>query len=206
MLKANLYFDRIDFYQYLPQTDCRECGFDSCKELLERLQMGGFKPEVCPHISENMAYAFNTALNACRIIPEIELKQLPVPTEPGLTEFNTPDENSPLLVSGNSELTQLALSAILATTVKPFHVLFIDTNGDTLDMAMIYKTFTPERIKGMIQDTRLREKLGHREMVTPGFTEPLTGEIAKLTGWQVSVGPVCCGELPLYFGEDWVAP
>ncbi|MBI4619876.1 MAG: hypothetical protein HY739_06915 [Desulfobacterales bacterium] len=206
MLKANLYFDQIDFYKYLPQTDCKECGLDSCKELLKRLKTGGIKPEVCPHISKNMAYAFSTALNADRIIPEIELMQLPVPAESGLIEFNMPDKNSSLLISGNSELSQLALSGILTTTIKPFYVLFVDTNGDTMDMAVIFKTFTAERIKDTILDNNMSERLDHKEMIIPGFAKSLNREIERLTGWNVNVGPICCGELPLYFGEDWVAP
>lgn len=206
MLKANLYFDQIDFKKYLPLTDCRECGFNNCSGLLEKLKTGGLKTEVSPHISKNLAHAFSTALNAEQIIPEIELIQLPVPGEPGLVEFNMPDKNSSLLISGNSELTQLALSAILATTVKPFYVLFIDTKGDTVDMAMIYKTFTAERVKDMIVDSGMSERLNHKEMIIPGFARPLNREIERLTGWNVNIGPICCGELPLYFGEDWVAP
>jgi len=100
----------------------------------------------------------------------------------------------------------LAISAIFATTIKPFYVLFIDTKGDTVDMAMIYKTFTAERVKDMIVDSRMSERLDHKEMIIPGFAKPLNREIERLTGWNVNIGPICCGELPLYFGEDWVAP
>ncbi|MFH2011734.1 MAG: (Fe-S)-binding protein [Pseudomonadota bacterium] len=206
MLKAILYFNQIDYYKYLPQIDCGECGFETCKELLERLRTYEYKPEVCPYISGNMAYAFSTALNSEKIIPEIELMQLPVPAEVGLVEFNMPDKDSTLLISGNSELTQVALSAILSTTVKPFYVLFMDTKGDTMDMAVILKTFTPERVKNMIEDNNMSEKLNHREIIIPGFAEPLTKEIERLTGWKVNIGPVCCGELPLYLGKDWAAP
>ena len=52
----------------------------------------------------------------------------------------------------------------------------------------------------------MSERLDHKEMTIPGFAKPLNGEIERLTGWDVNVGPICCGELPLYFGEDWVAP
>jgi len=61
----------------------------------------------------------------------------------------------------------LAISAIFATTIKPFYVLFIDTKGDTVDMAMIYKTFTAERVKDMIVDSRMSERLDHKEMIIP---------------------------------------
>jgi len=100
----------------------------------------------------------------------------------------------------------LAISAIFATTIKPFYVLFIDTKGDTVDMAMIYKTFTAERVKDMIVDSRMSERLDHKEMIIPGFAKPLNREIERLTGWNVNIGPICCRALPLYFGEDWAAP
>lgn len=206
MLKTDLYFDKIDLYKYLPQTDCGECGFGACNELVNMLKKEGLKPGVCPYLSENMSYAFDTVINAEQIIPEIELMQLPVPADPGLVEFNMPVKDSTLLISGNSEITQLALSAILATTVKPFYVLFVDTRGNTIDMAMIYGTFTEDRIKDMIEHNNIAKKLNHREMVIPGFAGPLKEEIKRLTGWNVKAGPICCGELPLYFGEGWVAP
>ena len=206
MLKTNLYPDKIDFYKYLPQTDCGECGLDSCMEFLEGMKREDIKAEACPFFSGNMTYAFTTALSAEEIMPDTEVIQVPVPAETGLVEFNMPDKDSPLLISGNSEITQLALSAILATTVKPFFVLFIDTRGNTVDMAMIYGAFTEDRIKNMLEECQIAEKLNHKEMVIPGFAGPLSEEIERLTGWRVEVGPVCCGELPLYFGEDWVAP
>jgi len=207
VLKANLYFDNINFYKYLPQTNCKQCGFNNCLNFLKKMRTDErLEPEVCPQLSVNMAYAFNIALNAHKVIPEIELMQLPIPGKPGLIEINMPDENSPLLISGNSELTQLVLSAIFTTTIKPFYVLFLDTRGDTVDMAVIHKTFTAEGIKNGIENSRLLNMVGHREMVIPGFAGSLEEEIKQVTGWNVNIGPLCCGELPLYFGEDWVRP
>ena len=206
MLKANLYFEEIDFYRYLPQTDCRKCGFKTCREFLGNLKRGEIRPVDCPHLSAHMMYAFDVALNAQQIIPEIELMQLPVIGKPGLVEFNMPDNRSPLLISGNSGLTQLALSAILATTVKPFYALFLDILGHTIDMAMIYGVLNEVRIRDAIEESCITEMIDHREIVIPGFAGSLKEEIERLTGLSVYVGPICCGELPLYFGEDWVAP
>jgi CO dehydrogenase/acetyl-CoA synthase gamma subunit (corrinoid Fe-S protein) len=207
VLKANLYFDNINFYKYLPQTDCKQCGFNNCLNFLKKMRTDErLEPKVCPHLSVNMAYAFNIALNAYKVIPEIELMQLPIPGKPGLVEINMPDENSPLLISGNSELTQTVISAIFTTTIKSFYLLFIDTRGDTVDMAAIHKTFTAEGIKNGIENSRIVDMAGHREMVIPGFAGSLKEEIKQVTGWNVNIGPLCCGELPLYFGEDWVRP
>ncbi|MDY7032268.1 MAG: (Fe-S)-binding protein [Thermodesulfobacteriota bacterium] len=206
MLKVNLYFDEIDFYRYLPQTDCRECGLTTCKEFLGNLKRREIRLADCPHLSAHMIYAFDVALNAQQIIPEIELMQLPVIGKPGLVEFNIPDKHSPLLISGNSELTQLALSAILATTVKPFYVLFVDILGHTIDMAMIYGVLNEVRIRDAIEESHITDMIDHREIVIPGFAGSLHQEIERLTGLSVNVGPICCGELPLYFGEDWIPP
>ena len=206
MLKVNLYIDEIDFRKYLPGTDCGECGLSDCKDFLENMRAGSIGPESCPFLSPNMVYAFGVALNAEQTLPEMELMQLPVPAKSGLVEFNTPDRRAPLLISGNSELTQLALSSILATTIKPFYALFVDTLGNTIDMAMIYGAFTEVRIRDMIVKSGINDMVDHREMVIPGFAGSLNEEIERLTGWRVNVGPVCCGELPLYFGEEWVVP
>jgi acetyl-CoA decarbonylase/synthase complex subunit gamma len=109
-------------------------------------------------------------------------------------------------VSGNSEITLTVLSAVLATTVSPFYLLLVDTLGDTLDMALIYERFTPAKVNGALQEAHLVHKVHHRTLIIPGLAAALAEPLAAATTWQVSVGPICALELPLYFGEYWQPP
>ena len=178
MVDADLYIDRIDLERYIFGAECRKCGAQSCRELVEKLKARGCLPSV----------------------PQL---QVPRPVPAGLLELNDPSPGDPVLVTGNSEFTQQVLLAVLATTISPFFVLFSDTRGDTLDMAMILDSFTPERVRRSIEKERLKERAGGSYLVLPGLASKISGEIKSQCGWPVEIGPVCAAELPLYFSECW---
>jgi CO dehydrogenase/acetyl-CoA synthase gamma subunit (corrinoid Fe-S protein) len=121
-------------------------------------------------------------------------------------ELNDPSPDSLVLISGNNEYTEQVLMAVLGTTVCPFFVLFADTDGNTVDMAMIYQTLTAERIRDSLIQSGLGEKSTGKVLVIPGLAVSLKADIEALTGWTVSVGPVCAAELPLFLSEIWVPP
>jgi CO dehydrogenase/acetyl-CoA synthase gamma subunit (corrinoid Fe-S protein) len=206
MLTADLYLDKINFLRYLPGTDCQQCGEPSCNEFVQQLQTGATTPDSCPFLSPNQVRAFQLALQADRILPEIPALELPRPATTGLMEVNQANGQSLVLVSGNSEFTQQVLSSIIAYTLSPFWLLFVDCRGDTVDMAMVYQSLTAENIAAALQTTSLSEPQARREMVLPGFALPLREPLERLTNWQVRVGPMCIAELPLFLGEAWVVP
>ena len=96
------------------------------------------------------------------------------------------------------------LTGLLALTVSPFYLLQVDTRGDTADMAMIYRSFTPQRLDQALETHRLAARLSHRDLIIPGVVAPMKEELAGyLTGWQIRPGPICAAELPLFLGADW---
>src|SRR4030042_2677558 len=93
---------------------------------------------------------------------------------------------------------------VLGTTRSPFFVIFVNTDGNTVDMSVIYHTFTAERIYNALKETGIEEKVSRRELLIPGFAYSLKEDVEKLTEWRVRVGPVCVAELPLFLFEDWI--
>jgi len=130
----------------------------------------------------------------------------PRPSFSGLVELNSPDTGSLVLVSGNNEYTEQVLMTVLGTTVCPFFVLFVNTEGDTVDMAMIFQTLTAEKIREELKETGLENRMKAGQLVIPGLAASLKNDIEKLTGWRVRVGPVCAAELPLFLSEIWIPP
>ena len=206
MASADVYLNTIDFLRYLKKTDCAQCGIESCQDFISALIKGLKKPHDCPFLSENEIYAFEVALKAKDLWPEVPLLTHPRPSLVGLVEINNPSSESLVLVSGNNDYTEQVLLTTLGTTISPFFVLFADTDGSTVDMSMIYKILTAERIHKVIRETDIQEKTKKREMIIPGFASPLKTDIEKLTGWQVTVGPICVAELPLFLAESWIPP
>jgi CO dehydrogenase/acetyl-CoA synthase gamma subunit (corrinoid Fe-S protein) len=205
MLLADTYLDRIDFLRYLPQTDCAECGAKTCQEFVQDLKQGRKKPGECPHLSENLYYPFRVALNADNLLPRFPCVTAPRPGPTGLVEINTPDDDSPILISGNNIHTQDVITSILGTTRSPFFLVFADTKGDTVDMAVIYKTLTAEQIRKDVQASRVLDGTRRQEIIIPGLAGTVGDKLKQSTGWNVIVGPICVGELPLFLADRWLA-
>lgn len=206
MASADLYLDSINFLKYIDRADCTHCGYTSCEEFINAIRKGNRRPRDCFFISINEAHAFDAVQEIKELWPEVPLLVHPRPSLIGLFELNSPNEESLVLISGNNEYTEQILLTVLGTTINPFFVLFVDTDGNTVDMSMVYQTFTAERVYNAFQKSRIGEKVRRKEVIIPGLAASLKNDIEKLTGWAVRVGPVCAAELPLYLSEIWVPP
>jgi len=207
MLKANLYVDRIDIAPSLTHEECSLLGGPDCTQIAARLKDGSLKPENCLALTPARRQALALAVRAQDFLPVVQSLELPRPVPPDLFEINEPTPDSPLLVTGNSEFTLAVVTGLLAYTVSPFYLLLVDTRGDTVDMSMIYRSFTPQRLDQGLESHRLAEKLNHRQIIIPGVVGPLKDELAGYTGWDIRVGPICVAELPLFLGEScWQPP
>jgi CO dehydrogenase/acetyl-CoA synthase gamma subunit (corrinoid Fe-S protein) len=206
MLKANLYVDRIDLARYLTSAEVKESGSRDASDLAARLKSGALDPMACPFFSHTKRYALSLALRALEVLPLVQSLELPRPVPPDLFELNEPGPDAPLIVTGNSEFTLTVMTGILATTISPMYLLLVDCRGDTVDMAMVYRSFTPQRLDQALLAHKLAERLAQRRLILPGVLAPLKEELAAYTGWDIRVGPICAAELPLFLGEAWQPP
>jgi CO dehydrogenase/acetyl-CoA synthase gamma subunit (corrinoid Fe-S protein) len=203
MPDADLYLESIDYEGYLDARDCVRCGAASCRALVEMLRASGGAYAALHGLGEDKAHAVGATLAIERNRPAVPALTTPRPVPPELVALNDPSPGDPVLVTGNSAFTQEVLLAVLATTASPFFVLFTDTRGDTLDMAVILESFTADRVKSSFETGRLTERARGSTLVLPGLAAGSRDEIAAATGRPVEIGPVCAAELPLYFGERW---
>lgn len=203
MINADLYLGRVNFLKYLPGTNCQECGESSCADLARQLKKKTLSPAACPFLTGNQIGAFQIALQANEFLPQVPALDLPRPAPAGLVEVNRPDEHAPLLVSGNSEFTQEVLIGIIALTLSPFWLLFVDCRGDTVDMAMLYESLTEAKLLAGLAETPLAQGPADQELILPGlaarFKQPMERQVDK----RVLIGPVCVAELPLFLGDKW---
>ena len=213
MPDADLYLESIDYGDYLDTQDCARCGATSCRALVEMLRASGGAYATLNGLADRKAHAVGATLAIERNLPAVPAITTPRPVPPELAELNDPSPGDPVLVTGNSVFTQEVLLVVLATTASPIFVLFTDTRGDTLDMAMIFESFAGAlrwlaegrvRVKRSFEAERLAERARGSTLVLPGLAAGLRDEIAAATGRPVEIGPVCAAELPLYFGERWL--
>ena len=202
MLRANLYEEKIEIESYISSNDCRACGFFSREEFLEKLRSGRLKPPQCK-MAKMRFLSLLWAVRPNEILPEVEVLQLPAPGPTGLFPINHPGKDSPILVSGNSTITGEVLTAVLSTTLSPFWYLVVDTDGHTVDMAIVYKVMTAERVMKGIRSENIDSAAPESTLFLPGFAAIIRDNLAELSGRSVKVGPVCAAELPLFFGEEY---
>ncbi len=206
MFFADLYLDKIELAPYLDSEECHRGGVQDCVELATQLRTGSRRPEDCAFLSPAKRYALALALRATKILPAVPSLVLPRPVPPDLFTLNDPGPEAPVLVSGNSEFTLTVLSAVLATTVSPFFLLLVDCRGDTVDMAMVYRSFTARHLSQGLAAHDLAARVSHRRLLLPGWLAPLKEDLSRGTGWEIQVGPICAAELPLFLGEAWQPP
>ncbi len=204
MLRADLYEKEVSLDTYLSSKDCRACGFQDRDEFLRKLRSGTLRPQAC-RMSRGRFLSLLWAARPEDILPPTEVLQLPSPGPAGLYPMNDPGPDSPVLVSGNSDLSIAVLSAVLSTTLSPFWYLVVDTDGHTVDMALVYEVMSAERIKKALEREGMNRKAPASTIYLPGLAAPLCDELAQCTQQPVVPGPVCAAELPLFFGEEgWI--
>jgi CO dehydrogenase/acetyl-CoA synthase gamma subunit (corrinoid Fe-S protein) len=202
---AHLYLDAIDYERYLTTDECRRCGADSCRALVDKLRIGNHVVHTSlDALAAEKARRLKNALGAENALPKVPAMPNPRPITTELAEINNPAPGDPVLVTGNSAFTQDVLLAVLSTTISPFFVLFTDTRGDTLDMALVFSSFTTERLINSIESERVAERASGSTLILPGLATELREGVEMATGFPVDVGPVCAAELPLFFGDSWI--
>lgn len=206
MPNADLYINRIDLARYLTPEEVIRSGARNPGDLAARLQDGTLALGDCPFFSPGKRYALSLALRATEVLPPVPSLELPRPVPTDLYELNDPDPDAPVLVTGNSEFTLTVITGLLAATVSPLYLLLVDCRGDTVDMSMVFRSFTPQRLDQSLEAHRLAGRLNHRRLLLPGILAPLREELAAYTGWEIQVGPICAAELPLFLGEAWQPP
>jgi len=200
MIRADLYEKNISLESYISGVDCCACGFQNREEFLEKLRSGVLTPTQC-RMGKQRFLSLRWAARPLELLPKIEVLQLPSPGATGLFPVNAPDHKAPVLVSGNSNLTIEVLTSVLSTTVSPFWYLVVDTDGHTVDMALVYNVLTEDRVLEGLTREDVAPKIHKSFIYLPGLAASLCKGLSEELDRTVQPGPVCAAELPLFFGE-----
>ncbi|MEM0350347.1 MAG: acetyl-CoA synthase subunit gamma, partial [Archaeoglobaceae archaeon] len=59
------------------------------------------------------------------------------------------------------------------------------------------------KVKELINETKIAEKVNHRYLIIPGLAARLQGAIEDETGWKVLVGPIDSGRIKGWMEKNW---
>jgi len=118
------------------------------------------------------------------------LRWFPHRAPTGLRAVGTPDENSPVLVTGNYSLTLARL--LRAIEGLDVWLLVANSRGINVWCAACGGIFTDHEVISSVKTSLLTEKVGHRTLTLPPLSAPAMdrNRIERETGFCVRFGPV----------------
>jgi len=132
-----------------------------------------------------------------RIIP-------PYPkVQPGLYAVGQPNEGSPVLVTGNFDLTVRRLVQAIDGKVNAW-VLVADSAGINVWCAAGGGYFTAEKVIAAVKSSHLDEVVNHHALILPQLcANGVDGWLIRQeTGWGVHWGPVRAADIPAFLAGE----
>ncbi len=144
------------------------------------------------------------------VMPTITLRfniytdpRTPVQVEPGLRPINDPSPEDPVFITTNFALTYYTVESDLTSGGIKGWLLVLDTGGLGVEVSVAGGQFTASKVKELIEETKIEEKVNHRNLIIPGLAARLQGAIEDETGWKVFVGPMDSGRIKGWLEKNW---
>jgi NAD-dependent dihydropyrimidine dehydrogenase PreA subunit len=133
-----------------------------------------------------------------RELLQTALRLFPWPTEPGLRKVGNPGPESPVLVTGNYDLTVRRLLRALAG--RDAWVLVAPSSGINVWCAAAGGHLSTHHVVTALRTSGIEEQVRHRRAVLPQLaaTGVVAREVARRTGWKVRFGPVRAEDIPAW--------
>jgi len=188
--------DAEDLASFLPETDCKRCGFSSCIDFSASLLRKEINPDECPGLEREYArvLASFVELNKDPIPYNVMMEQEPC----SLLEINGPGKESPLLVTCNFRETVRIMKDILERTSTRAFLLPTFTHGYSVDNAVHERMFKAVEVWKAMKENAVEEKVGKAVLIIPGLAESERNSIKQMTRWEIVVGPVSGFLVPLF--------
>jgi NAD-dependent dihydropyrimidine dehydrogenase PreA subunit len=134
---------------------------------------------------------------------ETLFRWFPFPVERGLRAFGNPDENSPVFLTCNFDLTVRRVSEhlrnldcyLLVAGSKGINVWCASCGGDLNEFSVI----------SAIKTSGIDDKVKRKTLIAPQLSAPGIDikKVKEETGWDVRFGPVYAKDIPAYVKENF---
>jgi NAD-dependent dihydropyrimidine dehydrogenase PreA subunit len=141
--------------------------------------------------------------DSIRLLAESLFRWVPSPVETGLRIFGNPNENSPVFLTANYDLTVKRVSKhlqgldcyLLVSPSKGINVWCASCGGDFNEFSVI----------SVIKTSGISEKVNHRVLIAPQLSAPGINikKVRDETGWNIRFGPVYAKDIPKYIRSNF---
>ncbi|MCI0470199.1 MAG: 4Fe-4S binding protein [Candidatus Aminicenantes bacterium] len=132
---------------------------------------------------------------------EMLLRLFPYPEPPALYKIGNPSAKSPVLVTGNYELTIRRVAAAIKSL--DCWLLVCDSRGVNVWCSSTAGLFKTADVTAAIKATGLTTKVDHKEIILPQLCAAAVfpQQIYDETGFTARFGPVSCNHIPGYLAD-----
>jgi len=128
--------------------------------------------------------------------------QKPIQVQPGIYEINSPNQDSPVLVTTNFSITYFSVANEVEGSGMPVWLLVTDAEGMSVLTAWAAGKFDSERIAKSVKEFGISDKVTKKRLVLPGHVAVLSGEVEEeLPGWEIRVGPREAVDIPSFLKQ-----
>jgi NAD-dependent dihydropyrimidine dehydrogenase PreA subunit len=141
-------------------------------------------------------------LDLAREILLMLLRLFPWSTEPGLRSVGSPSPSSPVLVTGNYELTVRRL--LRALEGIDAWVVVAPSRGINVWCAAAGGHLTSHQVITALKTSGVEDRVEHRRAILPQLaaTGVMAREVSQRCGWKLRFGPVYAEDLPRYLAQQ----
>jgi acetyl-CoA decarbonylase/synthase complex subunit gamma len=168
--------------------------------------------EASTYIAKYAGVVVTDAVEKWQLLPALTTRQdiyidpqKPVAVEPKLYEVGEVGEKSPVLVTTNFSLSYYSVEGEVEASRVPAYVLSVDTEGTSVLTAWASDKFNAETITQAMKNSAIEQKVGHRQLIIPGFVAVLSASVEDESGWTVQIGPKEASGIPSYLKKQWRA-
>jgi len=139
-----------------------------------------------------------------KIFLGLAFRLFPLRAETGLRIFGNPDENSPVFVTANYDLTVKRVSKHLKQ--MDCYLLVAQSGGVNVWCASAAEGFTEHSVISVIETSRIETRVKHRRLILPALSASgiNTRVIEEETGWRCQFGPVYAKDIPEFVNNGFL--
>jgi acetyl-CoA decarbonylase/synthase complex subunit gamma len=124
--------------------------------------------------------------------------QKPLQIEPKVYPIGSVTKKSPVLVTTNFSLSYYTVLGEVEASKVPSYIISVDTEGMSVLTAWAAEKFTPEKISDSLNKFGVKELVGHKKLIIPGYVAVMSGDLEEQSGWEVVVGPKEAAGIPSF--------
>lgn len=125
--------------------------------------------------------------------------RIPMSVEEKIYEILEPNEESPVLLTGNWALTYFIVASETEGSKVPSWLLVKNTEGLGVLTAWAAGKFSGDTIAPFVKKSSIESKVKHRRLIIPGKVARIKGELQEaLPDWEIMVGPREAAEIPAF--------